>query len=93
MCCAVFLRAFHGVEPYRGAVFQFPKSHGAAWCDFYFLRIKLCGAVRCRFHFFKIIRSGAVCALSPYRCGTVRCGAVRCGADFSRTVRCGAVMR
>ena len=53
-------RLFTGVEPHRGAVFLFSKSHGA---------------VRCGLHFFIIIRCGAVqfCSLT-LRCGAVRCG-------------------
>ena len=69
------LRALHGVEPHRGAVFQLSKSHGAARCVFFFLRIVRCGAVR----------------FSLFQNHTVRCGAVRINFFKNRSVRCCAV--
>ena len=45
-------RAFHGVQPYRGAVLLFSKSHSAVRCGFCFLRIVYtvrCGAMGCGF--------------------------------------------
>ena len=89
----MFTRAFHGVEPHRGAVCLLSKSHGAVRCGFYFLRIVRCGAVRCgavRIIFVKnrTVRSGAVRIVFPR---IVRCSAVRCGFVGGKIVRCGAV--
>ena len=76
-------KALHGVEPYRGAVFLFSKSHGAVRYDFCFLGIVRCGAVRFSHFRNHRVRCSAVFLLK-------RRGTVRYDFYFSRIVRCDA---
>ena len=80
----LLFKVFHGVEPHRGVVFLFSKSHGAVRFLFFGNRTVRCGAVR-----FSLFLTCTV------RCSAVSLLKVRCGADyifcFSRIVRCGAV--
>ena len=79
----IFSKAFHGVEPHRGEVFLFSRSHGAVRCVFHYIFGESYGAVRRGFHFFKIIR----CAVRIFFLNV----AVRCGLCSSRIVRCDVV--
>ena len=95
-CNILIIKAFHGVEQPRGAVFLVPKTRGAVRCRY--ILGESYAAARCGFHFYisyGALRCAAACFLygsleqilffksHTVRCGTVRGGAVKCGYPFN----------